>query len=731
MSNNTLGATAIATLSSGDVNSGDTRPRSGSPARPVIDAASNTAYLVAKTKETIGGNTHFVQRLHAINLADGTDVDRPLPRRRHHQRQHQQHADLRLRHRGRQRHRPVQRHRQAGRPVQRPARAPAGGAEPRQRHALRRLGLARRQRPVSRLGRRLGRLAASRRPASSSPGVLNTHPQRGRGRASGRGAAGSRSTASGAFYFETGNGPGGHGNPTLNAAGFPSDADYYEAVVKVVPDAGSAPTAQNPNGWGMKVADYFIPSNQVGAGQRRPGPRLRCARWSCPTRPASPAIPTCWSPPASRGSSTSSTATTWASSTPRPTRSSASRTSSAACSAPRPTSTASSTTSATTAATPGRSRSTPTARCPSASQSNPAVNFGYLPGSPEHLGQRDDRRDRLGPRPQRQPAARLRRLGAVDRAVEQRPGGQLGRRAGRRDQVRRADGGQRRGLRRDGQQHPGRLRPEAAAEPGPGHAERPVGDLARRAPRSASQLGGQLHRAQRRHRLPDPGVDRRRPLQHRDDRPRRHDLAGRSAAWRPGRPTSSGSCAYDGAGNSPPSNVATVTTGTGAPQAPAAPIGAGRLTRHGHLGGAELDQQRDQPDRLRARPGHRPRLHPEPDHRRPCPPPPPPSPTRRRAWPRATRTTTGIRATNASGASANSNAAIVAIPVAPAQADQRPGHRGHDQPDRPELDRQRRHGRDQLRHPAPGRQRQLRPATRPCPRRTPRPRRPTTRPTRA
>src|SRR5262249_33085566 len=53
-----------------------------------------------------------------------------------------------------------------------------------------------------------------------------------------------------AFYFETGNGSGGA--PTLNASGFPTNANYNEALVKVVADPTSTPTNQNPNGWGLK-----------------------------------------------------------------------------------------------------------------------------------------------------------------------------------------------------------------------------------------------------------------------------------------------------------------------------------------------------------------------------------------------------------------------------------------------------------------------------------------------
>ena len=57
----------------------------------------------------------------------------------------------------------------------------------------------------------------------------------------------------------TGNGTGEE--PTLNAQGFPSDAQYNEAVVKAEPDSTTSPTNQGPNGWGLKVVSYFIPYN--------------------------------------------------------------------------------------------------------------------------------------------------------------------------------------------------------------------------------------------------------------------------------------------------------------------------------------------------------------------------------------------------------------------------------------------------------------------------------------
>ena len=76
--NNTLGATAISTLTTGDVGTSDIQVEIGITGTPVIDANSGTIFVVAKTKETIGGTNHFVQRLHALNIGDGTDRVAPL-----------------------------------------------------------------------------------------------------------------------------------------------------------------------------------------------------------------------------------------------------------------------------------------------------------------------------------------------------------------------------------------------------------------------------------------------------------------------------------------------------------------------------------------------------------------------------------------------------------------------------------------------------------------------------
>ena len=61
----------VTTVSSGDVSCGDLVPEIGITSTPVIDTATGTMYLIAKTKE----NGRFVQRLHALDITNG--VERP------------------------------------------------------------------------------------------------------------------------------------------------------------------------------------------------------------------------------------------------------------------------------------------------------------------------------------------------------------------------------------------------------------------------------------------------------------------------------------------------------------------------------------------------------------------------------------------------------------------------------------------------------------------------------
>jgi fibronectin type 3 domain-containing protein len=48
---------------------------------------------------------------------------------------------------------------------------------------------------------------------------------------------------------------------TLDSNGFPINGDYGDSILKLAVDPSSTPTHQNKNGWGLKVLDYFSPSN--------------------------------------------------------------------------------------------------------------------------------------------------------------------------------------------------------------------------------------------------------------------------------------------------------------------------------------------------------------------------------------------------------------------------------------------------------------------------------------
>jgi hypothetical protein len=261
---NTLGATAITAVPAGDVDTSsdpNITPEVGITGTPVIDPASNTLYVVAKTEETIQGATHVVQRLHAVNLGDGTDRVAPFLI-----------GDTTA---GNTNNTPVYVYGSGDGSVTDPyngtgqAVVQFNALRENQRGALSLVSHTVYVEWASHadFGPYHGWVAAwdvsNLAGGLRLKGVFNTSPNGGlSGIWQGGGRLAFEADGS-AFYFETGNGAGYGGDPTLDANGFPADGDYYEALLKVVPDPTTDPTHQNRNGWGLKVADYFIPYNQA------------------------------------------------------------------------------------------------------------------------------------------------------------------------------------------------------------------------------------------------------------------------------------------------------------------------------------------------------------------------------------------------------------------------------------------------------------------------------------
>jgi fibronectin type 3 domain-containing protein len=248
------GATSVTTVSSSDVNSNDINPKIGITGTPVIDPSTNILYLDVKTKETVGGTTYFVQRVHAISIANGTDAANAYV--------------LGTTTNGNTNNTSIY--------VNGTGAGSVGGVV--QFNALR---------EANRPGLSLANGTVYLEWASHGDngpyhgwvvtlnisnlstqgmvlsGVLNTDPNGSGAGIWGGGGGITFEPDNSAFYFETGNGFGRGSNPPLDANGFPTDHSYYESLVKVVTDPTTTATNQNSNGWGLKITDYFTPYNVV------------------------------------------------------------------------------------------------------------------------------------------------------------------------------------------------------------------------------------------------------------------------------------------------------------------------------------------------------------------------------------------------------------------------------------------------------------------------------------
>jgi hypothetical protein len=251
------GAAAVTTVPTADLGVTDVGTEIGISGTPVIDASSSTLFVDVKTKEIVNGTAHYVQRLHALQLADGSDRVASFL--------------IGDTSNGNTNNTPIY----------------VNGTGDGSNNGVLQFNAARENNhpALSLLNGKVYLEWASHGDVGTYhgwvaewdvsnvasggamvlAGVLCLSPNGAAAGIWGGGGGLTFEPDGSAFYFETGNGFGRAGNPTLDANGFPTDANYYESVVKVQADPSSSAGNQgtNPNGWGLKITDYFTPFNVV------------------------------------------------------------------------------------------------------------------------------------------------------------------------------------------------------------------------------------------------------------------------------------------------------------------------------------------------------------------------------------------------------------------------------------------------------------------------------------
>ena len=219
---------------------------SGIISTPVIDSAANTMYLVSSESYGAGNVVHYIKTLHAIDMSDGlersgspvviadtgyvgaTAVSFAGP-------------SVRGTGAGSVRGRV---HFDVYREMQRPGLTLDGN------DLLIAFGSASGVKPYYH-----GWLLAYNKNTLEQTGVFNVTPNGNNGGIWNDGNP-IQVDSKGYLYTATGNGTF---DPKLNAEGFPSRGDYGESVLKLALD----PAYKGPNGFGIRVVDYFTPHNAV------------------------------------------------------------------------------------------------------------------------------------------------------------------------------------------------------------------------------------------------------------------------------------------------------------------------------------------------------------------------------------------------------------------------------------------------------------------------------------
>jgi hypothetical protein len=225
-------------------------PEIGITSTPVIDPNTGTIYVLAVTKEVIDGDTpHYIQRLHAVSLSDGSEKfggPATIADTQFDGSTYTLNSGPSVQGTGDGADSNGTIVFNVARELQRTALTLAGGRVY--------IATASYSDHTPYHGWILGYDAST----LALDAVFNDTPN---GTAGGiwESGGGLAVDSAGALYFETGNGTF---DTTFDTNGFPINADYGDSFVKLVVDPNSTADNPNANGWGLKVVDYFTPYNQ-------------------------------------------------------------------------------------------------------------------------------------------------------------------------------------------------------------------------------------------------------------------------------------------------------------------------------------------------------------------------------------------------------------------------------------------------------------------------------------
>ena len=261
----TPGATvAVTTVPSADTKTGDINPQIGITSTPVIDSNTGSLFLTAKTKQVVtvsgvAGTPHYVYTLYKVNIQDGTFTSAIM-------------GDTVS-------NGSTYSYRQTLDPYV--VGTGDGSITVSGQHRVYFNTLRQMNRSSLTLsngnvymsfashgdnGPYHGWVLGYKETDLSPTAVFNTTPNGGLG-GIWQGGDSLAIDPQGFFYVETGNGSFANTSSTgvvtgLDANGFPINGDYGDSFIKIALDPTSNATSQNVNGWGMKVVDFFTPLNQ-------------------------------------------------------------------------------------------------------------------------------------------------------------------------------------------------------------------------------------------------------------------------------------------------------------------------------------------------------------------------------------------------------------------------------------------------------------------------------------